>query len=215
MVHLCRCKLLDPSELITMCHDVCSGMQYLESEGWIHGDLACRNVLVNANQVCQVADFGLTVYQGLDIENNGRDESGKVTRTPSLKEKKTLYVKCITPYAARWCPPEVIGIDHDGMAKRHFSHKSDVWAFGVTMYEIFTAAETPYSRVTDPLYTSKGLMRYSDVKRYVMDGLRLPRPVEIDISFFARNILPCWDAKPSQRPTFCQLEAVIRGFLPK
>lgn len=113
-------KVLDAAALYTMCHDVCCGMQYLESEGWIHGDLATRNVLINSLQVCQVADFGLSKFQGLDIENNGRDENGKMTGRVALKEKKLRYVKYSTQYPVRWVPPEVIGAGHDRKAKRHF-----------------------------------------------------------------------------------------------
>lgn len=117
-------KVLDQPALLTMCHDVCCGMQYLEQEGWIHGDLACRNVLINSLQVCQVADFGLSKFQGLDIENNGRDENGKMTGRIANKEKKLRYVKYSTQYPVRWVPPEVIGPGKDRKAKRHFRYGS-------------------------------------------------------------------------------------------
>mmetsp|Transcript_32391 Transcript_32391/g.84786 ORF Transcript_32391/g.84786 Transcript_32391/m.84786 type:complete len:339 (+) Transcript_32391:1-1017(+) len=188
-------------------------MQYRESEGWIHGDLACRNVLINALQVCQVADFGLSKFQGLDIENNGRDEEGKMTGRVTLKEKKLKYVKYNTQYPVRWVSPEVIAPGSDGKAKRHFSHKSDVWAFGITMYEIFTAAETPYSRVTDPRYTADGPMRNKNVKKFVLDGHRLECPDECDSVFFDQVIKPCWAERPKNRPSFQDLNKLIEMFL--
>lgn len=201
-------KVLDESALVTMCHDICSGMAYLESQGWIHGDLACRNVLINALQVCQVADFGMTKYQGLDIENNGLGVDGRPGKT--LKEKQLKYVKYNTQFPVRWCPPEVVGVGHDRKAKRHFSHKSDAWAFGITVYEIFTAAETPYSRVTDPEYCDGGPMRNKDVKRFVLDGKRLRCPRKTcDQTFFDDVVIPCWERSPSKRPTFEALESKI------
>jgi serine/threonine protein kinase len=200
-------KHLDKSALLTMSHDICSGMLYLESQGWIHGDLACRNVLINSVQVCQIADFGLSKYQGLNIENNGLGVDGRPGQETSLKEMKLRYVKYTTQFPVRWCPPEVVGLGRDGKPKRHFSHQSDVWAFGVTVYEIFTWAETPYSRVQDARYAGGGPMRNKDVKKYVLDGNILPCPGGLCSDKVYNDVIaPCWTAKPKDRISFAELE---------
>ena len=81
-------------------------------------------------------------------------------------------------------------------------------------YEIFTAADTPYSRVTDPSYVpDDGAMRNKDVKRFVGDGKRMECPPECDEGFYRDVILPCWEANPARRPTFAELEVIVGSSL--
>uniref|UniRef100_A0A3B3RTD7 IL2 inducible T cell kinase n=1 Tax=Paramormyrops kingsleyae TaxID=1676925 RepID=A0A3B3RTD7_9TELE len=101
--------------LLGMCLDVCEGMAYLESTNFIHRDLAARNCLVSENQVVKVCDFGMTRFV-LDDQY-----------TSSLGSK----------FPVKWSAPEVIHYSK-------FSSKSDVWSFGVLMWEVYNEGRIPY-----------------------------------------------------------------------
>ena len=80
-------------------------------------------------------------------------------------------------------------------------------------YEIFTAADTPYSRVTDEEYTpDDGVMRNKDVKRFVCDGQRMACPPECSQDFYNEIIAKCWEASPGKRPSFAELEEKVCCF---
>uniref|UniRef100_A0A671MU43 non-specific protein-tyrosine kinase n=1 Tax=Sinocyclocheilus anshuiensis TaxID=1608454 RepID=A0A671MU43_9TELE len=105
---------LEPQELIEMSSQVADGMAYLEEQNSNLRDLAARNVLVGHNYICKVADFGLA----------------RIVKEPiySSEDKKIPY---------KWCAPEAI-------SHGRFSNKSDVWSFGVLLYEMFTYGGFPY-----------------------------------------------------------------------
>ena len=101
--------------LINMCLDTASGMAYLELIGVVHRDLAARNVLVSSDMSCKISDFGLSQHSNDGaVKTDGKDQ-----------------------VAVRWAAPEAIA-DH------RFTNKSDVWSFGVTLYEIFSYGAKPY-----------------------------------------------------------------------
>ncbi|NXP81843.1 TEC kinase, partial [Ramphastos sulfuratus] len=87
--------------LLTMCQDVCEGMEYLERNSFIHRDLAARNCLVSDSGVVKVSDFGMTRYV---LDDQYTSSSG-------------------AKFPVKWCPPEVFNYSR-------FSSKSDVWSFG-------------------------------------------------------------------------------------
>ncbi|KFQ00140.1 Tyrosine-protein kinase BTK, partial [Haliaeetus albicilla] len=125
-----------PAELLEMCKDVCEAMEYLESKQFLHRDLAARNCLVNDQGIVKVSDFGLSRYV-LDDEY-----------TSSMGSK----------FPVRWSPPEVL-------LYSKFSSKSDVWAFGVLMWEVYSLGKMPYERFNN-----------SETTEHVIQGLRLYRP---------------------------------------
>uniref|UniRef100_A0A8C0GPP7 Tyrosine-protein kinase n=1 Tax=Chelonoidis abingdonii TaxID=106734 RepID=A0A8C0GPP7_CHEAB len=150
-----------PSELLEMCKDVCEAMEYLESKQFLHRDLAARNCLVNDQGIVKVSDFGLSRYV-LDDEY-----------TSSMGSK----------FPVRWSPPEVL-------LYSKFSSKSDVWAFGVLMWEVYSLGKMPYERFNN-----------SETTEHVTQGLRLYRPQLASERIYA-IMYSCWHEKADERPTF-------------
>uniref|UniRef100_A0A2K6TV40 Tyrosine-protein kinase n=1 Tax=Saimiri boliviensis boliviensis TaxID=39432 RepID=A0A2K6TV40_SAIBB len=148
-------------QLLEMCKDVCEAMEYLESKQFLHRDLAARNCLVNDRGVVKVSDFGLSRYV-LDDEY-----------TSSVGSK----------FPVRWSPPEVLMYSK-------FSSKSDIWAFGVLMWEIYSLGKMPYERFTN-----------SETAEHIAQGLRLYRPHLASEKVYT-IMYSCWHEKADERPTF-------------
>ncbi|XP_032680151.1 proto-oncogene tyrosine-protein kinase ROS isoform X3 [Odontomachus brunneus] len=151
-------------DLLAMCEDVARGCRYLEELHFVHRDLACRNCLVSArdreSRVVKIGDFGLA----RDIYKNDYYR----------KEGEGLL-------PVRWMPPESLV---DGV----FTSQSDVWAFGVLMWEITTLGQQPYPAMTN-----------FEVLHHVSAGNRLPRPLNCPPALH-QLMLRCWsvaDARPS------------------
>lgn len=139
----------------------------------IHRDLAARNVLVGENQVCKVADFGFA----RDVIASHVYERKSEGRLP-----------------IRWMAPESL---YDNI----FSVKSDVWSFGVLIWEVVTLGSTPYP----------GLAA-AEVMRRVRDGYRLDKPDHCRRELY--NIMYyCWDKDPKERPTFNELVTLLEPLL--
>uniref|UniRef100_G3P7N7 Tyrosine-protein kinase n=1 Tax=Gasterosteus aculeatus aculeatus TaxID=481459 RepID=G3P7N7_GASAC len=157
----------DIGSLIDMGAQVADGMSYLEEKNSIHRDLAARNVLVGEDYMCKVADFGLA----------------RVIKEPFyITEDKKI------PY--KWSAPEAI-------SHGKFSNKSDVWSFGVLLYEILTYGGVPY-----PAFTNQ------ETYQQVTDGFRMPAPNNCSESLY-KVMLSCWSADPSDRPSFHDLKVKL------
>nr|XP_061792821.1 tyrosine-protein kinase BTK-like [Nerophis lumbriciformis] len=159
-------------QLLEMCKDVSEGMAYLESKQYIHRDLAARNCLVDGNGTVKVADFGLSRYV-LDDEY-----------TSSAGSK----------FPVRWSPPEVL------LCCR-FSSKSDIWAYGVLMWEVYTLGKLPYDRLNN-----------NDIVAQVSRGLRLYRP-QMACEKVYSIMSSCWLDKADERPTFQELVFTVQDLL--
>ncbi|XP_053284942.1 tyrosine-protein kinase BTK [Pleuronectes platessa] len=159
-------------QLLEMCKDVSEGMAYLEENQYIHRDLAARNCLVDDNGTIKVTDFGLSRYV-LDDEYTSSEGS---------------------KFPVRWSPPEVL-------LYCKFSSKSDIWAYGVLMWEIYTLGQLPYERLNN-----------TEIVEQVSRGLRLYRPQPANVKVY--NIMTtCWCDKPEDRPNFQELALSVQDLL--
>ncbi|MGH0164110.1 UNVERIFIED_CONTAM: hypothetical protein FKN15_046483 [Acipenser sinensis] len=109
-------------QLVGLLRGIAAGMNYLSDLGYIHRDLAARNILVNSNLVCKVSDFGLS--RGLEDDPDA------------------AYTTSGGKIPIRWTAPEAI-------AYRKFSSASDVWSYGVVMWEVTSYGERPYWNLTN------------------------------------------------------------------
>ncbi|XP_069550316.1 tyrosine-protein kinase BTK isoform X1 [Brachyistius frenatus] len=159
-------------QLLEMCKDVSEGMAYLESKQYLHRDLAARNCLVDGNGTIKVTDFGLSRYV-LDDEY-----------TSSAGSK----------FPVRWSPPEVL-------LYCKFSSKSDIWAYGVLMWEVYTLGQLPYERLNN-----------TEIVDQVSRGFRLYRP-QLASEKVHSIMLSCWLDKPDERPTFQDLALTVQDLL--
>jgi len=162
-----------PGQLLQMCLQVCEGMAYLEAKNYIHRDLAARNCLVGEGHVVKVADFGLTRFVA---------DSNEYTSSSGTK------------FPIKWAPPEVLWFTK-------FSSKSDVWAFGVLMWEVFTCGQMPYGRSSN-----------AQVVEMIRNGERLEKPRLCSTEIF-QVMEDCWDELPEKRPSFLQLNQRLKHLL--
>uniref|UniRef100_A0A8C8A0A2 receptor protein-tyrosine kinase n=1 Tax=Oryzias sinensis TaxID=183150 RepID=A0A8C8A0A2_9TELE len=150
-------------QLIGMLRGIASGMKYLSDMNYVHRDLAARNILVNSNLVCKVSDFGLSRV----LEDD--PEAAYTTRIP-----------------IRWTAPEAI-------AYRKFTTASDVWSYGIVMWEVVSYGERPYWD-----------MNNQDVIKAIEEGYRLPAPMDCPVVLH-QLMLDCWERERAERPTFSQI----------
>ncbi|KHJ41523.1 hypothetical protein D918_08375, partial [Trichuris suis] len=165
---------LEILQLVHMLCDVANGMKYLSDKGFIHRDLAARNVLVDAKTVCKIADFGLS-------------------RVPTDSDEQTYTTKG-GKIPVRWTAPEAI-------AYRKFTSASDVWSFGIVMWEVLSYGERPYWDWTN-----------HDVINNVEHGYRLPSPMNCPAVLY-RLMRDCWKTERLRRPDFHMLYGALDGFL--
>ncbi|XP_040293290.1 tyrosine-protein kinase Srms [Bufo bufo] len=157
-------KRLKNADFLQMICQVADGMEYLEKKQVVHRDLATRNVLVGENLICKIADFGLARLLKDDYY--------------SPENNRTIPIKWTAPEALMYCK---------------YSTKSDVWSFGIVMFEVYTLGDMPY----------KGLNN-RDVVTKVTQGYRLPQPPVCTMDIYNLMLL-CWEDKPQDRPSFQEL----------
>lgn len=153
------------SRVLRMAGEIADGMAYLEAVKFVHRDLAARNCMVAQDLTVKIGDFGMT----RDVYENDYYR----------KSNKGLL-------PVRWMAPESL---QDGI----FSSLTDVWSYGVVLWEISTLAEQPYQGLSN-----------EQVLSFVLEGGRLPRPPDAAPAVWA-VCQACWQTAPALRPSFLQL----------
>ncbi|XP_035527215.1 ephrin type-B receptor 3 [Morone saxatilis] len=164
------------TQLVGMLRGIAAGMKYLSDMNYVHRDLAARNILVNSNLVCKVSDFGLSRF--LD------DTSADPTYTSSLGGKIPI----------RWTAPEAI-------AFRKFTSASDVWSYGIVMWEVVSYGERPYWDMSN-----------QDVMTAVEQDYRLPPPMDCPMVLH-QLMLECWMKERNMRPKFSRIVSTLDKLL--
>uniref|UniRef100_A0A5F5Q3G5 Tyrosine-protein kinase n=1 Tax=Equus caballus TaxID=9796 RepID=A0A5F5Q3G5_HORSE len=152
-------------QLVKFALDAASGMSYLESKNCIHRDLAARNCLVGENNVLKISDFGMS-----------RQEDGGVYSSSGLKQ-----------IPIKWTAPEALNYGR-------YSSESDVWSFGILLWETFSLGVCPYPGMTN-----------QQAREQVERGYRMSAPQHCPEDVF-KIMMKCWDYKPENRPKFGELQ---------
>ncbi|KAK4010278.1 hypothetical protein OUZ56_019424 [Daphnia magna] len=161
-------------DLISWSYQIARGMDYLATKKVLHGDLAARNVLLADDGVVKVADFGMAkkMYYEGNYEKTGQ----------GLMPVKWMAIESLTD--------------------RVFSSQSDVWSYGVLLWELFSLGKVPYP----------GMEAGHLLIKTIQQGYRMEKPDNAP-NFFGEILSNCWKTDPKDRPTFNQLEATICGHM--
>eukprot|EP00112_Aurelia_sp_Birch-Aquarium-sp1_P022951 Seg6654.1 transcript_id=Seg6654.1/GoldUCD/mRNA.D3Y31 product="Tyrosine kinase receptor Cad96Ca" protein_id=Seg6654.1/GoldUCD/D3Y31 len=172
-------SVLSANQLLQFCFMIADGMNHISSQNVIHRDLACRNILVgtsNGQYVCKIGDLGLA--RQLD------ESTGFYQRVSQEK----LPIKWMA---------------YESLFEGIFSVKSDVWSFGVALYEIFTVGDTPY-----PLFKSK------EMALQIKNGHRMSKPPHCSVELY-EIMMKCWNNDANLRPSFSNLKDTFQELLSK
>ncbi|XP_068733582.1 fibroblast growth factor receptor 4-like [Montipora capricornis] len=161
---------LTSQQLMKFAWQIADGMNYLSLRKIIHRDLAARNVLVGKTETCKVTDFGMA----RDVQQE------------SIYERKTrgrLPVK--------WTA-------YESLLYGKYTTKSDVWSYGVVLYEIFTVGGSPYPQ-----------MDGKKIASLLQQGYRMPKPQHVDNDLY-QIMMNCWQNEPEARPSFADLTQQLK-----
>ncbi|XP_063698723.1 tyrosine-protein kinase transmembrane receptor Ror2 [Culicoides brevitarsis] len=162
---------LTHSDLLSIAHQIASGMVYLSEKKFVHRDLATRNCLIDDNMTIKIADFGLSHKIYMQDYYKG-DEHDAIP--------------------IRWMPLESI-------LYNKYTVESDIWAYGVCLWEIFSFAMRPYFG-----------MSHEEVVKFIKEGnmLSCPENTPLVIYDIMRH---CWNRKPSERPSFQYISNTLQA----
>ncbi|CAF1971725.1 unnamed protein product [Rotaria magnacalcarata] len=162
-------SVISGKDLISFTIDTCEGLTYLEQNHIVHRDIAASNVLIADDNTAKISDFGLA---------KSLETTGKQNGNSTIKEK----IKCRT----KWTAPEAL-------ESKMYTHKSDMWSYGVLLWEIFSYGRCPYPRIPA-----------DDVLFNLKEGYRMEPPDDCptDIGDIMRQ---AWHADWNRRPSFHQV----------
>ncbi|NWH48350.1 FES kinase, partial [Fregata magnificens] len=149
-------------ELIKMTENAAAGMEYLESKHCIHRDLAARNCLVTEKNTLKISDFGMS----------REEEDGIYASTAGMKQ-----------IPVKWTAPEALNYGR-------YSSESDVWSFGILLWEAFSLGAIPYTNLSN-----------QQTREAVEQGVRLDPPEQCPEEVY-RLMQRCWEYDPCKRPSF-------------
>ncbi|XP_051775040.1 ephrin type-A receptor 7-like isoform X1 [Erpetoichthys calabaricus] len=156
-------------QLLGMLCGIASGMKYLTEMGYIHKSLAAHKILVNSNLACKVSGF-----------RPSQEEKIEAVYTTMQRGKSTVL----------WTAPEAIQY-------HRFTSASDVWSFGIVMWEVMSYGERPYWDMSN-----------QDVFKAIEDGFRLPAPMNCPLPLH-QLMLDCWQKDRDERPKFAQIHSIL------
>ena len=158
----------DLATLVLFAYQLSTALSYLESKKYVHRDIAARNILVSSDDCVKLADFGLSRW---------------------VEESYYKASKGVLPI--KWMAPESINF-------RRFTTASDVWMFGVCMWEILMLGIKPFQGIKN-----------SDVIGRIENGERLPLPAICPPHLYSL-MLKCWSYEPSKRPSFREIKETLK-----
>ncbi|XP_077340201.1 receptor-type tyrosine-protein kinase FLT3 [Lithobates pipiens] len=163
-------NILTLEDLLSFSYQVAKGMEFLESKLCIHRDLAARNILISSGKVAKICDFGLA----RDVENDSN-----------------YVVKGNARLPVKWMSPESI---FDGL----YTIKSDVWSYGILLWEIFSLGVNPYP----------GMPVNANFYKLLQSGFKMDQPFYAtdEIYFLMQS---CWAFDPRKRPSFKELVSFL------
>ncbi|KAL9921180.1 activated Cdc42 kinase-like isoform 1-T1 [Glossina fuscipes fuscipes] len=175
-----RVSFLTVPTLCEFALQICNGMRYLENKRLIHRDLAARNILVFSKNKVKISDFGLSRALGV-----GKDYY-----------KTNFNVNLKLPIA--WCAPECINY-------LRFTNASDVWAYGVCLWEMFSYGFQPWAALT-----GLQILEAIDAPNYQ----RLEQPECCPREYY-NLMMKCWQDDPSKRPKFNEIYEMLPEMKPE
>eukprot|EP00118_Oscarella_pearsei_P019303 m.204214 g.204214 ORF g.204214 m.204214 type:complete len:887 (+) comp39643_c0_seq12:65-2725(+) len=155
--------------LLSMARQIASGMEHISSMRLIHRDLAARNILVGENMLLKVSDFGLS----RDIYLDSAYCNTRHGRLP-----------------VKWMAIEAL-------IYRQFTVKSDIWSFGIVIWEITTLGAFPYPTISA-----------HQLPKHLLAGFRMERPTSCPEDVY-QLMLSCWEENPDKRPSFSDMLNII------